>query len=422
VKVTLINTSDAGGGAPVACTRLLKALELKSIDVKLLVQHKKTTEPKVTSVIKNWFDKQRAEFNRLYERLPFIFFYGKDKSVRFAFSAANTGTNIAREQLVKEADILHLHWTNSGFLSVDDPKHLAASGKPMVWTLHDMWAFTGGCHYSGTCDHFKNECGDCYFLRNPQPNDLSHRDWIAKAALFADHKNITFVTCSQWLAGVVRQSSLIKSFRIEAIPNPIDTNIYTPQDKLAIREKRNINPQAKLILFGAANIMDRRKGLSYLVEALHYLKNHYPATGDVEIVIFGKNKQFDVDTLPFRVHQVGLITSQQELVELYSMADVTVSPSIEDNLPNIIMESLACGTPAVAFDTGGIPEMIDHEQNGYLAEFKSSTDLAKGIHHVLFSANADAMAEAARQKVLENFSNEKVAGQYINLYQSVLKA
>jgi len=129
-----------------------------------------------------------------------------------------------------------------------------------------------------------------------------------------------------------------------------------------------------------------------------------------------------VSTLPFRVHQVGIVTSQQELAELYSMADVTVSPSIEDNLPNIIMESLACGTPTVAFDTGGIPEMIDNEQNGYLAQFESSADLAKGIHQILFLADATTMAVAARNKVLNNFSNEKVAEQYINLYQSVLKA
>ncbi|WP_448701688.1 glycosyltransferase family 4 protein [Mucilaginibacter sp. AW1-3] len=421
MKVTLINTSDTGGGAPVACMRLLKALESEQIDAGMLVQHKKTSEPRATSVIKNWFDQQKAKVNLLRERLPFIFFYAKDKSVRFAFSTANTGSSVVDEPLVADADIIHLHWTNFGFLSIDNLKQLADLGKPIVWTLHDMWAFTGGCHYAGTCDHFKNQCGECYFLRTPHPNDLSHRVWEEKLALFADKPNITFVTCSNWLAGEAKKSSLLKGFRIEAIPNPIDTAIYTPQDKLTARKKRGINTGAKLILFGAANIMDRRKGLSYLIEALNILKSEY-RSDNVEIVIFGKNKHFDVSRLPFRVHQLGLITSQAELVEIYSMADITVSPSVEDNLPNIIMESLACGTPVAAFDTGGIPDMIDHQQNGYLAQFRSAADLARGIHHILFLANADDMAAAARKKVLDNFSNEKVAARYINVYQSVLQA
>lgn len=404
-----------------ACTRLLKALETNQIDAYLLVQQKKTNEPRVISVLKTWLDRQKAKVNLLRERLPFIFFYAKDKSVRFAFSIANTGSSIINEPLVADADIIHLHWTNFGFLSIGNLAELARSGKPIVWTLHDMWALTGGCHYAGTCDHFKNQCGDCYFLRNPHPNDLSHRGWLEKAALFADNPNITFVTCSNWLAGEAKKSSLLKSFRIEAIPNPIDTGIYTPQDKSAARTKRGINPGAKLILFGAANIADRRKGLSYLVEALNILKNEYQADG-VEIVIFGKNNHFDVSLLPFPVHQLGLISSQTQLVEIYSMADVTVSPSVEDNLPNIIMESLACGTPVAAFDTGGIPDMIDHRQNGYLAQFCSAADLARGVHHILFLADAGDMAAAARKKVLDNFSNEKVAARYIDIYRSVLKA
>jgi len=421
VKVTLINTSDAGGGAPVACARLLKALEVDKIDVAMLVQHKKTGEPRINSVIKNWFEKQIAKLNLLRERLPFIFFYARDKSVRFAFSTAATGRSIINEPAIKNADIIHLHWTNFGFLSIDNLKQLAATGKPIVWTLHDMWAFTGGCHYAGVCDHFTRQCGDCYFLKHPHGRDLSHKVWLEKQRLFAQYKNITFVTCSNWLAGEAKTSSLLQGFRVEAIPNPINTAIYAPKDKLAARAKRNINPNTKLILFGAANINDRRKGLSYLVEALNTLKASQPEAS-IEVALFGKNKHFDVGLLPFPVHQLGLITSQTELVEIYSMADITVSPSVEDNLPNIIMESMACGTPVAAFNTGGIPDLIDHLQNGYMAQLKSGEDLAKGIRHILFEADAMMMSAAAREKVVASFSNEKVAGRYINVYKSVLKA
>ncbi len=420
MKVTLINTTDAGGGAPQACTRLLKALESKLINVRMLVQQKKTDEPRVISIEKNAVDRLRSRFNFYYERLPFIAFQAKDKSVRFAFSTADTGTNIAHEAVILDADVLHLHWTNFGFLSIDDLKELIELKKPIVWTLHDMWAFTGGCHYAGTCDHFIRECGNCYFLRNPNTNDLSHQVWKQKLDLLSGAKNIVFITCSNWLATVARKSSLLGTFRIEAIPNPIDATIFAPKNKLPIRKKWNIDPDKKIILFGAANILDRRKGFSYLVEALHHLKNNYQHAIAIEIVIFGKNKHFDVDQLPFPVHQLGLIANQEDMAALYSMADVLVSPSVEDNLPNIIMEALACGTPVVAFDTGGIPDMVDHHQNGYLATFKSSEDLAAGIQAILFSDREEALAVAARNKVLDNFSNEKVAAQYIDVYQSII--
>jgi len=420
MKVTLINTSDAGGGAPAACLRLLKALHTQKVEAKLLVQYKKTGEKRVQGIVTGLFSRLRAKFDFLCERLPFIFFHERDKSVRFAFSRANAGKSIKDEKWIKDADILHLHWTNSGFLSIADLKELVDTGKPIVWTLHDMWAFTGGCHYSGVCNHFINQCGDCYFLRDEEPNDISYDGWLRKAAMYADAKNITFVACSQWLAGVAKQSSLLQNFRITSIPNPIDTNVYKPVNKLDMREKWHINPFAKVILFGAANINDRRKGITYLVDALNHLTIDCPDKGLVEVVIFGKNKHFDVNQVPFNVNELSLITSQEELAEVYGMADVFVLSSIEDNLPNTVMESLACGTPVVGFNTGGIPEMIDHQKNGYLAEFKSSSDLAKGIYEMLYVADKEAFSLNARNKVLTDYNNEKVAKQYMEVYHSML--
>jgi glycosyltransferase involved in cell wall biosynthesis len=420
MKVALINTSDSGGGAAEACMRLLKALQLQRVDVTLVVQHKKRAEQRVYTIEKTALDRTRSNFNFFYERLPFIAFRERDKSVRFAFSTANAGTDISREKVIQDADILHLHWTNSGFLSIKDLKKLFALNKPIVWTLHDMWAFTGGCHYAGTCDHFMQECGDCYFLRNPQKNDISHSGWLRKSDMFASANNISFVSCSNWLGSVAKQSSLLKDASVQAIPNPIDTELFSPKDRSAARTRWGVNPSAKIILFGAANINDRRKGISYLVEALQHLKNDYPQGTPVEIVIFGKNKHFDTSTLPFPVHQLNIINSPADLADIYSMADVHVSPSIEDNLPNTIMEAMACGTPCVAFNTGGIPDLIDHQQNGYLAEFKSATGLAEGLNTILNAANDQELSAAARDKVLRDFNNTKVAGQYIRLYQSIL--
>jgi glycosyltransferase involved in cell wall biosynthesis len=421
MKVTLINTTDAGGGAPAACMRLLKALELKQVDIRLQVQDKKTGEPRVNSIGDSIFGKLKAKYNFFYERLPFIWFRARDKSVRFAFSTADAGTDLSNQPDILSADILHLHWTNGGYLSIKNLKQLFESGKPIVWTLHDMWAFTGGCHYSGECDHFINQCGNCWMLRNPGANDLSFSGWLRKAKMLKAAKNVVFVTCSHWLADVARTSSLLKDFRIETIPNPIDTEIFSAKDTAAARTKWGINPKSKIILFGAANIMDRRKGISYLVDALNDLKNSYADTQNIEIVIFGKNKSFDVSLFPFKVYEVGIINSQSSIAELYSLADVFVSPAIEDNLPNTVMEALACSTPVVAFNTGGIPDMVEHLQNGYLAEFKSATDFAAGIHYVLNPEHKENLAAKARNKVLNTFTNEIVAKQYMAVYQSILK-
>ncbi|MFD0765881.1 glycosyltransferase [Mucilaginibacter lutimaris] len=419
MKVALINTSDSGGGAAEACMRLLKALQLQQVDVTMVVQHKKRAEDTVYTIERNLFGKLRSKLNFLLERIPFMLFQERDKQVRFAFSTANAGTDISQNKVIKEADIIHLHWTNSGFLSVKDVKKLIALNKPVVWTLHDMWAFSGGCHYAGPCNHFKNQCGNCYFLRDPEDNDLSHDGWLRKKDALSIAKNLSIVTCSHWLGEVAMKSTLLKGFMIQAIPNPIDIELFSRKDKAKARAKWNVNPSAKILLFGAANINDRRKGISFLVDALHILKTQYTST-EVEVVIFGKNKHFDTSTLPFAVKQLNTITSPSDLAEIYSMADVFVSPAIEDNLPNMIMEAMSCSTPVVAFNTGGIPDLIDHQVNGYMAEFKSAIDLAAGLNDVLSAANREVYAAAARDKVKRMFNNEKVAGQYIDLYKSIL--
>ena len=419
MKVTLINTSDAGGGAPAACMRLLKSLALDDVDAHLLVQELHTDEPRVEAVNISHF---KARFNFYYERLPFIALHEKDKTVRFAFSAANTGTDITQHELVQTADLLHLHWINSGYLSVKNLEQIMALNKPVVWTLHDMWAFTGGCHYASTCEGYLTQCGNCPMLRDASPKDLSYKGWHRKHDLYKTAQNIVFVTCSNWLAGIARTSSLLSQFRIETIPNPIDTTIFAPQSKLAARKKRGLSPNAKIILFGAANITHTRKGIAYLVEALRVLKNEQPEMTAIEVMIFGKNKGFDTSQIPFNVHELGIIQTQHQLAEIYSLADVFVLPSLEDNLPNMVMEALSCGTPVVAFNTGGIPDMVEHLTNGYLAAYRDADDMARGIHYVLSVPQPHIMSTNARSKVLDNFSNDVVAAKYEALYQSLLPA
>jgi len=385
----------------------------------MLVQNKTSSDDEIKSTISNTVGKLRANYSFLFERLSFIL-KERDKSVRFAFSTANSGTDITSQSLIKNADILHLHWTNGGFLSLDNLNHLFSLNKPVVWTLHDMWPFTGGCHYSGPSQRFMQECGNCHFLKNPGPHDISFAGWHKKNEIYQRNKNITFVACSNWMREMAQKSSLLQGFEVVTIPNAININTFSRQDQVLSRKKWGVPENSKVILFGAANINHTRKGIKYLIEALNVLKGS-PETENqsIQVVVFGKSEGFDFNQIPFPVTNLPVLKSETDLAEVYSLADVFVLPSLEDNLPNMVMEALSCSTPVVAFNSGGISDMIDHERNGYLAEFMSVSDLANGISLVL-NHGSDSLALNARQKVVENFSSSVIAEKHLDLYNRLL--
>jgi glycosyltransferase involved in cell wall biosynthesis len=419
MQVVIVNKTDKNGGAAVAANRLVKALEANGVDVTMLVQCKSSDDLHVKSFRKGKFGKYVEFLLFVAERLYFYFFE-KSKSVRFAFSPATAGENISKNRFLKDANIIHLHWFNQGFLSLNNLKQIIKLNKPIVWTLHDMWAFTGGCHYSGDCENYKEDCGNCKYLKKPSQKDLSFKI-LKKKKKILKGANITFVTCSGWLAQKASESSLLKGFTIESIPNPIDTSVYFPKNKQKIREKLMLPLDKKLILFGSANIMDERKGLKYLLSALQMLKQENQEIADsIEIVLFGKSNEDFNKNIPFKVHNKGLINNEQDIIELYNASDIFVLPSLEDNLPNTIMESMACGTPVVAFNSGGIPEMIDHQINGYLAEYKSVGDLKDGILKLLQNQNLNKLSENAIQKVSTHYSQIVVANKYKKIYQSLV--
>ena len=256
MKVLLLNTY-LHGGAATACLRLEKALHSEGVSVRVM-------------------DAEMAG-NRwpfYAERLSFLPFE-RDKSVRFSFSPANFGKNITKHPWVQEADVLHLHWVNQGFLSVEGIRELSSLGKPVVWTLHDMWTFTGGCHYSGSCTHFQSACGHCPYLAKPSAGDLSHRIWARKKASYSP--TLRFVTCSEWLAETAKTSSLLKDMQVSSIPNPIDTQLYLPLDHDERRNfwrSKNLNPDTPKLLFVAMNVDEERKGFRYFQESLQILKGN----------------------------------------------------------------------------------------------------------------------------------------------------
>lgn len=418
MKIVIINTSDNVGGAAIAALRLVKALRKQDIEVKMLVQNKTTNLDFIEGTSNNFFNKFKNFLYFAFERLIFKF-HEKDKSVRFAFSLANTGEDISKHKFIKEADIIHLHWINFGFLSLKSLEKIFKLKKPIVWTLHDMWAFTGGCHYSYDCKKYETNCKNCsYYLKQPKEIDLSHNIFNQKIKLFRDY-NINFITCSNWLKNTAKSSKLISKYKISAINNAINTDVFKPKDKIQARKKLNIPKNKKIILFGAMNISDERKGLKYLLKALVFLKK-MPNTDNILILLFGKSTNDFIKQIPFQYHNIQFTNSQEEIINIYNSADIYIIPSIQDNLPNTIVESHCCGVPVVGFNTAGITEMILHKKTGYLAEYKSSEDLAKGAYWTLYESDTKTISENSRDYAINNYSERKVASKYIDLYKKIV--
>lgn len=416
MKIAILSTFEGYGGAAIAAKRLQKALLKYGETAAMVVQEKTSDDNSIYSFSATYLGKLFAKIRFALDRFLFIF-SEKSKAVRFSFSTAKIGVNPNANALIKNADIVHLHWINFGFLSLDSIKKIE---QPVVWTLHDMWAFTGGCHYSGECENYKIHCGNCIqFLKNSSNSDLSNDVWQRKQALF-QHKNITFVTCSQWLGDLAKSSSLLKNHKIISIPNPIDISLFKPNN--FGKKSLHLDENKQYILFGAVNVADSRKGFIYLKEALNLLFEKIQNQPNLpEILIFGKAIVDDFLELKLKVNFLGQLSDQQQIINIYNAATVFVIPSLEENLPNTIMEAMACGTPVVGFEVGGIPEMIEHKNTGYLAKYKSAQDLSDGIFHVLYEADYELISKNSREKVVENYAEEIVAKQYQNLYNSILE-
>lgn len=397
MKIVILNTSERTGGAAVAAGRLSKALKQAGIQVDKLVRED------------TWLNR----FRFYWERLIIFLCNHLNRKNLFAVSIANTGTDLSGHPLIKGADIIHLHWINQGFLSLRNIEELVKLNKPIVWTMHDMWPCTGICHHARDCEKFQTGCGACFFLKS-EGKDLSTSVFDKKLSLYKD-ANITFVGCSRWLSDRARKSYLLQGKTVLSIPNPINMEVYHPMDQNVPRGLLGLPSGKKLLLFGALNVTDKRKGIDFLIEALRKLEKQ-----DVELVVFGQVKDDIRGLFPVPIHSMGYLSDESKIVALYNAVDMFITSSLEENLPNTIMESMACGTPCVGFATGGIPEMIDHRVNGYVANYKDADDLASGIRWVLEHEDRQALSDACVKKVRDNYTEEVVARQYIALYKKLL--
>ena len=416
MRVLIINTAERIGGAAIAANRLMEALRNNGIQAKMLVRDKQTDQVSVVALKKSW----RKIWQFAWERTVIWAANGFKRHNLFAVDIANTGTNISSLPEFRQADVIHLHWVNQGMLSLNDIKRIIDSGKPIVWTLHDMWPFTGICHYSGSCEKYTTLCQNCELLQNPHKKDLSYKVFRKKAKMY-NNANITFVACSHWLEDMAKRGSLISGQNITSIPNAINTNLFMPRPKKFAREKLHLPHDKKLLLFGSMKITDKRKGIDYLVEACRILSSEYPELSkQLGVVVLGSHADQCASLFPFPIYNMNYVSNEKELVDIYNAVDLYVTPSLQDNLPNTIVEAMACGIPCVGFQIGGIPQMIDHLHNGYVARYKSAEDLANGIRWTLTEGDYQTLSEEAKRKAVNTYSESIVASQYIKIYNKVI--
>ena len=322
------------------------------------------------------------------------------------------GIDLMKCPEVKNADLIHFHWINEGIWSRSFVKSLIKSQKPVVWTMHDMWPFTGGCHYDEFCERYIKTCGGCRVLNSSLEKDDAYVAQKRKKKYLAN-LNIQLIGCSNWITAQANDSYIGKVIRRKAvcIPNPIDAEKFKLYDKELCKKILGINSKKQLILFGAVNAAtDKRKGAKYLKDAINMLSRDEYMLG-----VFGSKKD-DLEIEGFESISFGRISDDFHLALIYNSADIFVAPSLQENLANTVMESLACGTPVVAFKIGGMSDMIVHLKNGYLAREFDSNDLAEGIK---FASTIGQNREAIHKSVMERFSEDIIGKRYLEIYKKI---
>lgn len=418
MKISLLSREDGRGGAYAAAYRLHKGLRQAGADSTMIVSEKKRDDDSVLA------DKGKLANIWAYlapklNNLPPNLLYPERENAPYSIQWL---PDVMVSKVAQQApDVINLHLICGGYIQIET---LPKFEQPLVWTLHDMWAFTGGCHYnqySQDCDRYLNSCGACPQLHSSKDADLSRWVWQRKAKAWKN-LNLTVVTPSHWLAKCARKSALFKDFPVVTIPYSIETERYKPVERQVARSILNLPQDKQLILFGSTRATtDIRKGFPLLQKALQELSKS--SVGDrLELVVFGSSKPSTPTDLGFPANYLGVLNDDISLALVYAAADVFVLPSTQDNLPNTVLEAIACGTPCVGFNIGGMPDMIEHQRNGYLAQPFQVEDLARGMVWVLENQERhQKLCIRSREKAEEEFAMDRQASRYLSLFTEVLE-
>ena len=412
VNVLHVSTFDRHGGAALAAFRLHQGLGGLGIRSRMLVASQSSDAPSVIAP-RTRLSKLGHDLVALIDRAP-LALYRTRPATSFDIQWIGSFPTSAVARLAP--DIIHLHWVAGGFLRIET---LAKLARPLVWTLSDMWPFTGGCHVSGDCDRYRSQCGRCWQLGSDSTRDLTHWVWWRKERAWR-HIDLSLVAPSRWIADRARSSSLFRERPIRVIPNGVDTSVFKPLEKAFARRCLDMDPDRHVILFGAINaIEDPNKGFDLLIEAIRIVSRRLSAARH-ELVIFGCSEPGKPQELGLATRYLGRLADEVSLAIIYNAADLMVVPSRQESFCQTAAEALACGTPVVAFDATGLRDVVEHGVDGYLARPYEPEDLANGMVQILMSAADGKMAQRARQRAVDEFSLGKVARKYAELYKEVL--
>lgn len=328
------------------------------------------------------------------------------------FSYPVLGSDLSKNKHLLEADVIYLHWVLGGMLNLSGIEKLAGLGKPVFIFLHDMWMITGGCHHSFSCQKYIQECSACPVFRSANKKDLAFSLFRKKQKLFAKFNNLFFVSPSKWLLECAKQSMLTKNKPVFHIPNILSEKVFRPFEKNVAKQILNIGPNERVLLFGATGLSSPYKGWSYLREALNLLNNDV-GFEPVTLLVFGGGQDAKIsEQVPFKVRYLGYLKDELSLNIVYNAADVFVAPSVAEAFGYVVMESLSCGTPVVAFGVGGITDQINHLKNGYIAAPANAYDLAKGIKYCF--------QNQIKGSLLQGFDSQSIMLQHIKLIDFAL--
>ncbi|MDE7403315.1 MAG: glycosyltransferase [Muribaculaceae bacterium] len=422
MNVIIINKSDSTGGAAVVSFRLMQALRSLGINAEMLVCEKLTDSPYVHLAasppsIKSAF---------LAERLKIYLANGFNRADLFKVDSASDGLPLHRHPLVKQADVICLNWVNQGMLSLRGLQKLQSLGKPIFWTMHDMWCMTGICHHAGTCLNYHENCGECQFLGSRKSRtDLSHRVLEEKLRIYRNSKAakpIHFVAVSRWLAELGRKSALLADATLSVIPNAF------PTPDSGILDLRVPDRDRKFrVLMGAARLDDPVKGLPILVEATRQLKLRYPAlAARTELVTFGNLRNpAALDCVEISHRHLGPVHGADAVRDLYLNSDCVVSTSLYETLPGTLVEGQFYGAVPVSFGRGGQADIIDNRSTGWIAEWSDDVKIAgQNIAAGLMwaSEQGDQTRSLMLASATARFAAESVAKRYIELFQASILA
>lgn len=431
MKVVIINKSDSKGGAAVVSRRLLDALRLEGVDADMLVIDKSSTSGQSANGDIVGLEGTESRWKFLWERLKIFVANGFNRASLFKIDTGEEGLPLWTHPMVKGADAILLNWVNQSMLSLKGFKKILQLGKPVIWTMHDMWEMTGICHHAGLCLHYTAECGICPLLeKRASRHDLSHKIWVRKNSIYGDkdlNGKLAFVAVSNWLKTKASESSLLKSQKVELIPNAFQI----PEPSSSKQNEIPGEAHDKIrILFGAARLDDPIKGLDTLREVSKYIKTHNPEiAGRLEIALFGDVKN------PASLHgfglpliNLGVLHGEKAVERAYREARILVSASSYETLPGTLVEAQAYGCIPVSFNQGGQTDIVDDGTTGFIADYSSQMETrVKNLSEAILKAVAiidnkplrDEMVLKMRESVERKFSYKSVAEKYIALIRSL---